>query len=103
MLTEMLEAVLPGKWTVIKRRATRENVFPLHRDGYEVHPPEFHRFRAGAGEPARHGAHSLYCRDAETVMLLADNIGQAVEQCPPDCDCRIRKRIAEIDGPCCPI
>ncbi len=101
MLTEMLEAALPGKWIVIKRRV-RTNVYPPHRPGYEIICPEHFRIRKkySEGYEYRHGAHSRHFDEAEAVKRLADNIGLAVEQCPPDCDCR--KRIAAIDGPCCP-
>lgn len=101
MLTEMLEAVLPGKWTVIRRRE-RTNVYPMPKPEYEVQCPAGFRFREGYSEgyEYRHGAHSRHFEDAETVKLLADHINLAVESCPPDCDCQ--RRNAEIDGPCCP-
>ena len=38
MLTEMLEAAWPGKWTVIKRRE-RTNVYPSPQPGYEIQCP----------------------------------------------------------------
>jgi|SRR5579862_894697 len=99
MLKELLEAALPGRWTVIKRRV-RTNVYPPHKPGYELHPPQGYRFREGAEEPGRYwGPHSLHLPDIETVKQLAANIGLAVERCPLDCECR--KPIASIDGPCC--
>jgi len=102
MLTELLEAALPGKWTVIKRRV-RTNVYPPPKPGYEVQCPKHSRFRKDycEGFEYRHGAHSRHFEDADSVKRLADDINSAVESCPPDCECRIRK-YRESDGPCCP-
>ncbi len=96
MLTEMLEAAWPGKWTVIKRRE-RTNVYPSPQPGYEIQCPPGIRFCEGYGEGFgyRHGLHSRHFDDAEAVKRLAANIDLAVELCPPDCECRIQKRIAE--------
>lgn len=90
-LTEMLESAMPGRWVVVKRRE-RTNVFPSPRPGYEVQCPEGFRFRKeySEGYEHRHGAHSRHFEDAETVKRLAGTIGKAVEQCPPECECRTR-------------
>jgi hypothetical protein len=98
MLTGMLEAALPGRWTVIKRRV-RTNVYPSPKAGYEVQCPEGFIFRKeySEGFEHRHGAHSRNFDDAETVKLLAGHINLAVEPCPPDCECRIWKY--RIDKP----
>ena len=100
MLTELLEAALPGRWAVVKRRE-RTNVYPSPKPGYEVQCPEGFRFRKeySEGYEYRHGAHSRNFEDAETVKLLADHISLAVEPCPDDCDCRRHRAVTQ--GPCC--